>query len=183
MDKLINSRYIIYNLRSKARIASILLPIAAIMFSCSTGRKVRNTTKFYSKIYSAKSLILKIDFQKGFSHDAVSLQLNGHSIFERLSIASNNIIDFTDFVVYVFSLDKNKAGISYVGRTDNRVYYAGKVRKIDMEKQATVNLTVNIDSKAFKYNIDLNKGRYIGFYKTMNGRLEIVQKDRSFFYD
>ena len=126
--------------------------------------------------------LLEVDFQKAFVHDTVTFTVNEYLIFKDIILTTNTIIDCTDFWVSITTISNNKIAVFYKGETDNKIFYTSKTRKIRQTKQGHIFLTVALNKKEFKYDIDLSKGKYIGLNKSENA-LIIIQQERKFIYD
>jgi hypothetical protein len=114
--------------------------------------------------------LLNIDFQDFFTHDTMSLSINGTVILKNAVMTSDRITGFTD--VYVTIVQKTRKIFS--------VQLPHESTDVNAEKLIT--LEVSLNGRTTHYSVDYKKGKYVGFSK-VNNQISFIQQSKRFFYD
>ena len=104
---------------------------------------------------------MEIDFQDFFKNDTITICVNGFPILEEESLTSDEIIGYTRVTVII---------------TNFELPYS-------IVLTSTVKITTILNGYEENFDIDLNKGLYIGFSKKRDGSLYLLQSKIPFEYD
>ena len=120
----------------------------------------------------SKGTILEIDFQDFFQRDKIGLNLRDCLILKDTLLTSNKTDGFTGLSVKVFSSNNEIVWVKYLNKEVEC--------KINPQK---IPITVFLNEKASCYEVDLSKGKFIGFSKRNETELYFNQATTSFVYD
>src|ERR1700678_4389712 len=98
--------------------------------------------------------IFQVDFQDHFQNDTVSLEINGCSIFSRKLLTSDRSTGLTSAIVEAQLTNNEQIKINFNGQSSLCTYSEGKIF-----------MSIVLNNFVKKYEIDLSKGKYIGFSK------------------
>lgn len=116
----------------------------------------------------------KIDFQEFFKNEKTTLYINDCIIFSKRKLMSDKTIGFTNMVVEFKNID-------------NDIYFfLNKKKGTKVKCQINVNsidVKIIVDNTESLFNINLNKGKYLGFSKESNNKVQMDQSFDKFFYD
>lgn len=160
----------------------LFLTSITLVFSCSSEKRVVEKIALLNHQDNVQSLLMKVDFQRGFTNDTVGLKFNDYTIFDNILLTTTDILDFTEFVVKIYSLDGGEIAVSYYGKNTNGSDFFGKV-KIIKTNITNTSLTIKINGDKFINIIELKKGKYVGVSRTSSNQIKIIQRDTHFFYD
>ncbi|HMT75943.1 MAG TPA: hypothetical protein PKA77_17855 [Chitinophagaceae bacterium] len=124
------------------------------------------------KIKNSDSLIAKIDIQKGFHGDTISLKLNNYKILNRVVATSHAILENTGINIEIY----------YLGTRKVKARFMGKTKKLKLSLNNTL-IEVRGNTNHLNFPIDLSKGKFIGISMAKSKAFEFVQSKRRFFYD
>jgi len=114
--------------------------------------------------------LLNIDFQDFFTHDTVSLSINGTVILKNVVMTSEQSTGFTN--VYMGIFKKTRKILS--------VHLPSETKEVKSEK--LIILVITLNGKTSRYEVDRRKGKYVGFEKN-NGQIAFRQQNKRFVYD
>ena len=126
--------------------------------SCNMGKQVD------------EKIILSIDFQDFFDKDKVGCSINGCSIFKDVELTSDQIDGLTDVNINV-----SKKGHELIIHYDNKI--------INCSEEKILELVIDVNGQESKYELILDKGKYIGFDKLEGNKLKLHQSELPFEYD
>lgn len=140
---------------------NVILFILIFLIGCNSLKK-KSATNMDS--------ILEITFQEFFNNDKLSLKLNEFEIFENIFVSSNKTSKITNLTVKAFN--------------DNVLISNRQVKKIYLKFSLKNNLVIKtfLNDKQEIFEIDLTKGKYIGFDKKID-ELYLLQSKTPFEYD
>jgi phosphoribosylformylglycinamidine (FGAM) synthase-like amidotransferase family enzyme len=116
--------------------------------------------------------IFQVDFQDFFQNDTVTLGINGCSIFSNKLLTSDRSTGLTSAIV--------KAQLT--NNAQIKVYFNGQ-SFLCMYSKDKIFISIIFNHFEKKYEVDLSKGKYIGFSKKDKHELIISQSKRPFIYD
>lgn len=139
--------------------------ITSMLFiSCGLHNFAKTQVKGYE-------VVLQIDFQDFFELDTMSMSIDNFTVFKDIVVNSGTVLGLTDVQV---QLKKQKDYfICSFRETTNKCPDIGKFVKIK----------VLVNGVKSEYNIDIGKGKFIGFSKKSNNKLLFVQANSPFEYD
>ena len=119
-----------------------------------------------------KEMVLRIDFQDFFENDTVSLYFEDAKIFKDLIVNSDEILGMTDISLEVIKENSN----NFVVKNQKTEI------KCSPRSNRYFNILVILNAKRNEYEIDISKGKYIGFGKKVN-EVYMTQSKEPFEYD
>ena len=113
---------------------------------------------------------VQIDFRDFFEEDTISVRINNYLIVENKIITSDEVIGFAWFRIKLISPNK----VSF-DSTD-------MVLPCSFKLKTNVTISIILNGKEESFDVDLEKGRFLGFSKNKN-QLYFLQRQSPFFYD
>lgn len=143
---------------------AILIFIYLGMISCKVQSQKTDTT--------TSTPISEIHFQDHFVNDTVTLNINGIVVFEKGIVNTDRAIGLSNLVLRIFSQEsKNKIVIN------KNEFYCDKFSNNSMP------IMIIINKKEKRVNVDLTKGKFVGFSKEKDLSISMTQSETMFIYD
>lgn len=135
-----------------------------LLLSCNNDR--RN-----SSLNAEDKLYLRIVFEDFFQNDLLDLWINDKKILETDSLNSSFSDGVTNTAIYIYS----REGKQIVKVHDNTI-------SIPI-KDSLVHLSIQLNNKDIKFDINPRYGIYVGLNKKKDGTLRIAQNESQPLYD
>lgn len=138
-----------------------LLLVFLIVTSCGTKKKNMDNT----------NRLLQVDFQNFFERDVATFYINDCLVFENVILETDKIDGVTNMVLELKKDDKDFLV------TDNYILNDCQIYNDNLSLKLILNNVISI------FEVDLEKGKYVGFDKGLNNKAQLNQSKEPFEYD
>lgn len=116
------------------------------------------------------NLILEVHFQSHFKNDTVDIKIKNCCIGRNILLNSDEILGFANEKFSFIS--RNNIMMIIKNSSDTTICKSSEINSLD----------IVLNKKAYIFKIDFKKGKYIGFYKDEDGKLQFSQSKSRFSY-